>query len=97
MPSKKPRIGLTVPNELDEVLTALSAELGQPKTALIVEILMQQYPVLQQLLEGIRSAKSGNKDAAMNFMASMLKDAGFVLDEAQSDFFELKRKHNDRG
>ncbi len=53
MPSRKPRIALTVPDELNDVLDRVSDLSGTPKTKLIIEMLEQYAPVLEQVLEAL--------------------------------------------
>lgn len=53
MPSKKTRINLTVDDDLNELLTALSKIDGKPKATLIVDILEQMRPHLTDLLHAM--------------------------------------------
>ena len=91
MPAPKKRIALTVPDHIDVVLTDLSKLTGTPKTALILELIDSAMPMMKQTLEAIQHAQEGRKGSAMDVMASLLKDAGFQLDEVQHDFFNLKK------
>lgn len=91
MPSAKKRVALNVPDHIDEVLTALSNVVGMPKTAVIIELLEDSLPSLRQAVLAIMEIKKGNKEAAVNVMAELLKDAGFQLDECQHDLFDLKK------
>jgi predicted DNA-binding protein len=91
MPTSKKRVALAVPDEIDEVLTKVSRLTGTPKTAVIVELLESSVPLLLQTIQAIELARAGNKDSAMNLMAGMLKDAGFSLDQAQHDFFGMRK------
>lgn len=53
MPSKKTRINLTVDDDLNELLTALSKLDDKPKATLIVDILEQMRPHLTELLHAM--------------------------------------------
>lgn len=53
MPSKKTRINLTVDDDMNELLTALSKIDGKPKATLITDILEQMRPHLTELLHAM--------------------------------------------
>ena len=53
MPSKKTRINLTVDDDLNELLTALSKIDGKPKATLIVDILEQMRPHFKELIKAM--------------------------------------------
>lgn len=54
MPSKKTRINLTVDDDLNELLTALSKLEDKPKATLIIDILEQMRPHLTDLLHAMQ-------------------------------------------
>ena len=45
MPTQKPRIALTVPDDLNELLDNLSELMGKPKSTFIVEFLIDAQPL----------------------------------------------------
>lgn len=53
MPSKKTRINLTVDDDMNELLTALSKIDGKPKATLIVDILEQMRPHFKELIKAM--------------------------------------------
>lgn len=90
MPTKKPRIALTVPLEIDVVLEKLYLLTGTPKSKLIVEMLEQYVPVLEQVLEAMEKIKSDKEKApliAKQFALEMLADGqeklSFIASEAK--------------
>lgn len=89
--TKSKRIALSVPPEIDRILTELSDLSGMPKTALVLELIESAAPVLENALVGLRHAKAGKRESAIEAMGGMLRDAGFQLDEAQHDFFDIKK------
>ena len=57
MPTQKPRIALTVPDDLNELLDNLSELMGKPKSTFIVEFLIDAQPLFQELYNTINHAK----------------------------------------
>ncbi|MCW8554965.1 hypothetical protein OQH30_18315, partial [Acinetobacter baumannii] len=75
MPTQKPRIALTVPDEINQTLDRLYELTGTPKSKLIVEMLEQYVPILEQVvdtLEKIKSDKENGKEIAKKFAQDML-------------------------
>lgn len=78
MPSRKPRVALTLPDDLDALLDQVADYQGTPKTKLITEILLECKPVLQQMLSAyklIQENKEGTADIIKNFGAQAVADA----------------------
>lgn len=78
MPSRKPRVALTVPDDLDSLLDELADLHGTPKTKLIIELLTQMQPILETQRDALLSIKKGinPKDAFLVAMGSTLADLG---------------------
>ena len=57
VPTQKPRIALTVPEDLNELLDNLSELMGKPKSTFIVEFLVDAQPLFQQLYDTMNHAK----------------------------------------
>ena len=53
MPSQKPRIALTVDNDLNDLLQELSVLMKTPKSTLITDILVDITPMLKDLKEAL--------------------------------------------
>lgn len=87
------RVGLTLPENLDSVLTELSILTRQPKTKLITELLLDATPVLEQVIEAIKQAKQGQEKQAIETMAKFLAEASMKLNQAHIDLGEVKVTH----
>lgn len=82
MPTQKPRIAITVPDEINQTLDRLYELTGTPKSKLIVEMLEQYVPILDQVvdtLEKIKSDKENGKEIAKKFAQDMLFDGQEML------------------
>lgn len=82
MPTQKPRIAITVPDEINQTLERLYELTGTPKSKLIVEMLEQYVPILDQVvdtLEKIKSDKENGKEIAKKFAQDMLFDGQEML------------------
>lgn len=90
--ARKKRLALALPDEADAVLIDLSEALGKSKTTVVTEILLESLPTLKLVAQALKQAKEGLDDIAMAALAIALKDAGFKIDQVQSDFFALERK-----
>lgn len=78
MPSRKARVALTLPDDLNALLDQVSDYQGTPKTKLITEILLECKPVLQQMLSAyklIQENKEGAADIIKNFGAQAVAEA----------------------
>lgn len=77
MPSQKPRIALTVPDHINEILTVLHDLTGTPKTKLIIDILEQCVPVFSEhihALEKIKADKENSQILAKNHINKIIVD-----------------------
>lgn len=75
MPTQKPRIMLTVPEEINGLLERLSSLSGTPKTKLIIEMLEQYSPILTQVVEAMEKIQADKSTApliAKQFAVDML-------------------------
>lgn len=82
MPSQRPRIALTVPQDIDKTLTRLYELTGTPKTKLIIEMLEEYMPVLNQVvetMEKINQDKENGKEIAKKFAQDMIFDGNEML------------------
>ena len=92
MPTKKPRIALTVPDELNNTLDRLSDLSGTPKTKLIVEMLEQYAPVLEQTvqtMEKIKADKENGKNIAKQFALDMFVNGHEMLGQLAKEAKDL--------
>lgn len=82
MPSQRPRVALTMPDDLNAIFDRLSELQGIPKTKLIVELLDAYKPILNETikaLEKIEADKSNAVQIAKEFGQNVLLDATAAL------------------
>ena len=92
MPSRKPRIALTVPDELNDILDRLSDLSGTPKTKLIIEMLEQYAPIFDQAvqaMEKIKADKENGKNIAKQFALEMFADGHEMLSQMAKEAKDL--------
>jgi hypothetical protein len=63
MPAKNPRTNLTLPADLDAVITDLAHLQGTAKAKIITELLLEVQPVLEQMRDALRAAQENKDDA----------------------------------
>jgi predicted DNA-binding protein len=70
---KQIRMAMTLPPELDEVITHIAEHQKRTKTSLVVEILLECLPALQGVSEAYKMIeKKQNPQAAMNAMVGKM-------------------------
>ena len=87
------RIALSVPPEMDDILDRLSALTTQPKTKLIVEMLEEYMPILEQTVDALEQIKVNKENAssiAKQFVTEMLLDGNQKLGNIASEVKNLK-------
>jgi hypothetical protein len=91
MPSQKPRIALTVPDDINVLLDRVADLTGIPKTKLIVGILEESRPVFEQMLSALEQIKQSKENApsiAKKFAQNMILDTqeklGLIASEAKN-------------
>ena len=78
MPSRKPRVALTLPDDLNALLDQVADYQGTPKTKLITEILLECQPIFEQMLTAyklIEENKEGTADIVKKFGAQAVVEA----------------------
>lgn len=88
------RIALSVPEDLDEILTRLSRELQKPKTAIITEMLKDALPTLVQVLDAIEESKKGQSQVLVESVAKFITDASASMNQKKIEFEEIRKKHD---
>lgn len=63
LPSQKPRLNLTLPDSLNDVISELADLQGIPKTRIITDILLEIEPMLKQMSEALKAVKENKQDA----------------------------------
>lgn len=66
---QNPRIALTVPKELNEILSELAAYQDIPKTKFITDLLIEMKPTFEQMLFAFREIEK-DRDNALNIVKS---------------------------
>lgn len=82
MPSQKPRVALTLPDDLNSILDQLSEMQGIPKTKLITQLLVDFKPFFEQSLEALKQIQADKDNAttiAKSYIAEMLLDANSLM------------------
>lgn len=87
------RVALTLPPEIDGVLTKLSKMQKVPKTQIITELLRDVVPVLEQVIQAMEEAKKGQQKLAIETMSNFLGNASAKLNQAHIDFGGIKAKN----
>lgn len=75
MPTRKTRMALTLPDDLDQALRGLAAAVEKPASAVVVELLVEMVPQLEALTKVANAAKAGNKAAAKRALTHAFGDA----------------------
>lgn len=73
MPTQKPRINLTLDDELKEVIADLSKLMNKPQAKIITDFLKETYPALVGLRDALQDVK--DKKTALPHLTKM---AGYI-------------------
>jgi hypothetical protein len=77
------RVLLSLPTELYDTVSRVSAAMDKPRAELIRDLLADQQPILEMLAEAIEQAKAGQKEQALRGMQKItgeaLKQVGDLL------------------
>jgi DNA-binding GntR family transcriptional regulator len=94
MTTKRPRMALSLPDELHNAVYDLAHALGKPASKVVTELLQEMLPQLQGLTKIANAAKSGNKAAAKRALTHMVGDSmANLLQQEQPELFgKGKRK-----
>ena len=87
------RIALSVPPDMEELLDKISELTGQPKTKIILEMLEQYFPILEQMLKALEQIRDNKEDAlniAKQFASEMLLDGNQKLGQIATEVKNLK-------
>lgn len=91
MPAKNPRTNLTLPPDLDAVITDLSDLQGVPKARIITELLLEVQPILEQTRNALKAVKE-NKEDALKIARDYAKSALLDSNEKLGDFAQKVKK-----
>ena len=92
MPSRKPRVALTMPDDLNALFDRISELNGTPKTKLIVELLQAYEPVLTEMLdtlEKIHADKDNAQKIVKQFGQNLVMEASSILGDVSKEVQDL--------
>lgn len=92
MPSRKPRVALTMPDDMNAVFDRIAELQGVPKTKIILELLTAYQPILEETLkalEKIEKDKDNAKQIAKEFGQTLLLDANVMLGSVSKEVQDL--------
>lgn len=86
MPSQKPRIALTVDNDLNALLEDLSVLMKKPKSTIITDLLVDVTPMLTDLRDALQLAEQ--KKDIKPVLARMTASANIRASEMNNDMLK---------
>ena len=92
MPSRKARVALTMPDDLNALFDRISELNGMPKTKLIVELLQAYEPVLIEMLdtlEKIHADKENAQKIVKQFGQNLVMEASSILGDVSKEVRDL--------
>lgn len=92
MPSRKPRVALTVPDDLNALFDRISDLNGTPKTKLMIELLEAYKPVLEEMLdtlEKIHADKENAQKIVKQFGQNLVMEASSILGDVSKEVQDL--------
>ena len=92
MPSRKPRVALTMPDDLNALFDRISELNGTPKTKSIVELLQAYEPVLTEMLdtlEKIHADKENAQKIVKQFGQNLVMEASSILGDVSKEVQDL--------
>ena len=92
MPSQKPRLNLTLDDDLNDVITDLSKLLGIPKTRVITDLLVDVMPAMVEMRDALELVKQ--KKSAVPNLARLAASANSKTGEINSDMADLLNQYN---
>lgn len=93
MTKQRNRIGLTVDDELDDLLNKLSALSDQPKTKIILDIVKDAQPYLEEIIKALEMAKNA-KDSRqpVTLLADLAKLANEQMNIINDEMAKIGEK-----
>ena len=90
MPSRKPRLNLTLDDEVLEVITRLAHLMGKSKAGMVNELLVDMTPVLVDMANAIEDAQ--NKKNALPYLVKMSAMANQGTANINSDMADFLKQ-----
>ena len=93
MTKQRNRIGLTVDDELDDLLNKLSALSDQPKTKIILDIVKDAQPYIEEIIKALEMAKNA-KDSRqpVTLLADLAKLANEQMNIINDEMAKIEEK-----
>jgi hypothetical protein len=88
MPSKHPRIALTMPQEYKTVYDETADLMGIPTSKFILNMLIEATPSIKALQKPLKKAQAG-RSSALGDMTGLLDEIRSDVDKAQIDIEEF--------
>lgn len=99
MPSQKPRLNLTLDDDLNDVITDLSKLMGVPKTRIITDMLKDVLPVLIDMRDALKVAQDKKKVIPhLARIAANANDKTGIVNAEMADLlnqYDLLEENND--
>jgi len=92
MPSKNPRLALTVPPSLKEALDDLAQAQGVPTAKVVVSLLAEMETQIRDLAKYARLVRAGESDAANRALRHLLGNAMAEVMQIQLPLAPEKKK-----
>lgn len=92
MPSQKPRVALTMPDDLNALFDRISELNGTPKSKLIVELLQAYEPVLTEMLDTLEKVNADKENAQKilkQFGQNLVMEASSILGDVSKEVQDL--------
>lgn len=91
MPTRKPRMSITLPDDVARALYDLADATEKPAATVVADLLQEMRPQLEGLAKVARAAKSGNKVAAKNALRHLFGDSLAEVLRDQADMFQGRK------
>ncbi len=92
MPSQKPRLNLTLDDELNDLITDLAKLMGIPKTRVITDVLKDVLPVLTEMRDALELAKE--KKNVLPHLARIAANANIKTGIINSEMVTLLNQYD---
>jgi len=92
MPSQKPRLNLTLDDDLNELITDLSKLMGVPKTKVITDFLKDVKPALTDLRDALQLAK--DKKSVVPQLARLAANANSKTSIINDEMAEMLKQYD---
>jgi len=96
MPTKKPRVMLSVPEDLNDLLQEVADHIGIVKTKLIIEILQETKPALETMRDAFNEIKTSSApiEVVKRFGVQTLADVNKLAADFSADVASFHKDNN---